>query len=199
MFTGIIESIGEIVSIKSFENLSTFQIKSNLSIKDSKIGDSFSINGTCLTVTEIEKGLFSFDVVMESLKKTNFSLLSEGHFVNIEQAVKLNGRLNGHLVQGHVESMAKILKIENNDNEVRFKISLDANLLKYCIYKGSICVDGISLTIAEISDTDIELAIIPHTFNNTNLKYKKIDNMVNIETDMISKYVHRFIKEMDIK
>ena len=198
MFTGIVESIGQVVSIEKKDNLSTFQIKPNLSLDSSKIGDSFSINGACLTITKIENDICFFDVVSESLEKTNLSLLSGNEFVNVEKALRFNDQINGHLVQGHIESKSRILSIENKNNEVRFTISIDKDLVKFCIYKGSICVDGISLTIADISDS-IELAIIPHTFNNTNLKYKKVNDIVNIETDMISKYVYGIVKEMDIK
>jgi len=198
MFTGIVESIGEVVSIEKKDNLSTFQIKPNLSLENSKIGDSFSINGACLTITKIKNDTCYFDVVSESLEKTNLSFLSESQFVNVEKALRFNDSINGHLVQGHVESKSKILSINNKKNEVRFRISIEQDLVKYCIYKGSICVDGISLTIASISDV-IELAIIPHTFKNTNLKYKKVNDIVNIETDMISKYVYGIVKKMDIK
>ena len=199
MFTGIIESVGKIASIDLLDDLSIVGIKSNFQLSKLNIGDSIAINGVCLTITKIIDGIVFFDIVSETLSKTNLVSIKIDDYVNMERAMKVNNRLNGHLVQGHIDGLSRIISIKKNEKETKLKLELNNQLMKHCIYKGSICIDGISLTIADLKDDYIELAIIPHTLNNTTLKYKKNNDLLNIETDMISKYVTSTIQNMDFK
>ena len=193
MFSGIIEDLGQILNIENNNGGNEIFIKSNLS-GDAVIGDSICVNGVCLTVSHINDDTLSFSVINETLNKTNLSDLKSNTFVNLESSLKYNGKISGHLIQGHVESVGEIINIENiGTEEVRYSIKLEKDLLKYCIYKGSISIEGISLTIANILDDIIEVAIIPHTLKHTNLSFKKINDRVNIETDMISKYVENIV------
>ncbi len=193
MFSGIIEDLGQILNIKTNDGGNEILVKSHLS-NDAVIGDSISVNGVCLTVSHIKDDAMSFSVINETLTKTNLSDLENNTFVNLESSLKYNGKISGHLIQGHVESIGEIVNIKNiGTEEVRYSIKLENNLLKYCIYKGSISIDGISLTIAYILDDIIEVAIIPHTLKHTNLSFKKVNDRVNIETDMISKYVENIV------
>ena len=193
MFSGIIEDLGQILNIKTNDGGNEILVKSHLS-NDAVIGDSISVNGVCLTVSHIKDDAMSFSVINETLSKTNLSDLENNTFVNLESSLKYNGKISGHLIQGHVESIGEIVNIKNiGTEEVRYSIKLENNLLKYCIYKGSISIDGISLTIAYILDDIIEVAIIPHTLKHTNLSFKKVNDRVNIETDMISKYVENIV------
>ena len=149
-----------------------------------------------MTAIKIEKSIFDVNVIEETLNISSLSDIKEGDFVNLELSLKYNDRISGHLVQGHIESVGKIVNIkENGTEEVRFTISIDDKIKKYCIYKGSIAIDGISLTIANIDNNMIDVAVIPYTLNHTNLKFKKINNKVNIETDMMSKYVENILNK----
>ena len=189
MFTGIIENLGEIKKIDKHEDYWKFSVSTNFT--DIKLGDSISINGVCLTVTKIDGKQLDFEVVSETLIKSNFKSINEGDVVNLERSLKLNDRLDGHLVQGHVEDTGKILSKVTNEGETKIKIEINKDVIKYCIYKGSIAVDGISLTISKIYSNSIEICIIPYTLKHTTLGIKDIGSLVNIETDMISKYVER--------
>ena len=189
MFTGIIENLGEIKKIDKYEDYWKFSVSTNFT--DVKLGDSISINGVCLTVTKIDEKQLDFEVVSETLIKSNFKSINEGDVVNLERSLKLNDRLDGHLVQGHVEDTGKILSKVTNEGETKIKIEIDKDIIKYCIYKGSIAVDGISLTISKIYSNSIEICIIPYTLKHTTLGIKDVGSLVNIETDMISKYVER--------
>ena len=189
MFTGIIENLGEIKKIDKYEDYWKFSVSTNFT--DVKLGDSISINGVCLTVTKIDEKQLDFEVVSETLIKSNFKSINEGDVVNLERSLKLNDRLDGHLVQGHVEDTGKILSKVTNEGETKIKIEIEKDIIKYCIYKGSIAVDGISLTISKIYSNSIEICIIPYTLKHTTLGIKDVGSLVNIETDMISKYVER--------
>ena len=189
MFTGIIESLGKVINVKVDRGNIDFTIESKIS-NELKIDQSVSHNGVCLTVTDKSNNTHTVTAVKETLDKSSLTNFSVNDLINLERAMRLGERLDGHLVQGHVEGVGRIIKIENiGTEEVRFSIHLDSKLIKYCIYKGSISIDGISLTIAYILDDIIEVAIIPHTLKHTNLSFKKVNDRVNIETDMISKYV----------
>ena len=192
MFTGIIENLGEIKKIDKYEDYWKFSISTNFT--DIKLGDSISINGVCLTVTKIDGKKLDFEVVSETLIKSNFKSVKEGDVVNLERSLKLSDRLDGHLVQGHVEDTGKILSKVTNGGETKIKIEIDKDIIKYCIYKGSIAVDGISLTISKIYSNSIEICIIPYTLKHTTLGIKDVGSLVNIETDMISKYVERRVQ-----
>ena len=198
MFTGIIEDIGIVEQLNKSNEFLKLKISSIKINKNVYIGDSISVNGVCLTVDDIEseedKKVFGFSVVHETLLKTNLDNLEIGSIVNLERAVKFSDRLNGHLVQGHIEDVGTIIQKKHLNNQVDFLIKLDSELMKYCIVKGSIAIDGISLTIADQIDNSIKVAIIPHTLENTNLKSKTVDDTVNIETDIIAKYIENLIE-----
>ncbi len=191
MFTGIVEGILEIYNIEKDKNFYTINIKLNSDISDIKNGDSISINGVCLTVCNINNKYFSVNVVKETIKKTNLNVLDAKSHVNYERAMKLSSRIDGHIVQGHIEGLGKIISKNKLDNQVDLEIELQDDLLKYCIVKGSIALDGISLTIAELTNNVIKIAIIPYTYEHTILKYRNIGDFINIETDMFAKYIEK--------
>ena len=191
MFTGIVEGILEIYNIEKDKNFYTINIKLNSDISDIKNGDSISINGVCLTVCNINNKYFSVNVVKETIKKTNLNALDAKSHVNYERAMKLSSRIDGHIVQGHIEGLGKIISKNKLDNQVDLEIELQDDLLKYCIVKGSIALDGISLTIAELTNNVIKIAIIPYTYEHTILKYRNIGDFINIETDMFAKYIEK--------
>lgn len=193
MFTGIIEEVGVIKQVykegKSFKLI----IKTNEILKDTKIGDSISTNGVCLTATNILDKSFTVDVMPESTKRTNLENLKIGDFVNLERALKANGRFDGHIVSGHVDGTGKIVSIEKDGNAIWIEIITDNNLLKYIVKKGSIALDGVSLTVAYINNNGFSVSIIPHTGKVTTLLKKKIGDEINIECDILGKYVEKLI------
>ena len=189
MFTGIIEDLCKVSHVDTFENYSTISVRSKF--KDVKIGASIAINGVCLTVADINKKLLSFDVISETLEKTNLKFLKNGDLVNIERCMRINDRIDGHIVQGHIECIGELSSKITKGGETKIRIKIDNKYMKYCIYKGSIALDGISLTISKIDNDYIECSIIPHTLNHTTLKIRKVGDMLNIETDMISKYIEK--------
>ena len=197
MFTGIIERIGNIVSInEDIKNTrKEFVVSIDNMFKDINTGDSISVNGVCLTVKKSNKNNIYFDIINETLDKSNLGELSIGSELNLERALSVSSRLNGHILQGHVEAVGVIVDYKKNKKEVLMSVALDPSLLIYCIPKGSIAFDGISLTIAKINDNIIQVALIPHTIENTNLDNKKIGDSINVETDIIGKYLFRFISE----
>ena len=197
MFTGIVEDLIEINNIKKFDDY--WKISIAKKFDNINIGASISINGACLTVVDINNNELYFDVINETLEKTNLKFLQRNDLVNIERCMRLNERLDGHIVQGHIECLGKLVSKNTKGGETKIKIEIDNKYMKYCIYKGSIAVDGISLTISKINDNYIECSIIPHTLDNTTLKVRKIGEYLNIETDMISKYVEKQLMNKNIK
>ena len=193
MFTGIIEEIGKIRQVTD----KSIDVECKTVLENTKLGDSICVNGVCLTVINIKSGCFTADVSPETFKVTNLGSLKSGDFVNLERAMAANGRFGGHIVSGHTDNTAKITKISRNNDFYIFKAELEPEQSKYVIKKGSIAVNGISLTIAEISGNNIEIAVIPHTYENTNLKYLKPESHVNIEVDMFAKYIEKFLSRGD--
>ncbi|MEO9276630.1 MAG: riboflavin synthase [Nitrososphaera sp.] len=192
MFTGIIEGLGNIISFdKKTNNRSAAKMKINIGKigKGLKIGDSVAINGVCLTAVGISKGITEFEMVGETIKKTNLGSLERGDKVNIERSLKIGERLEGHFVLGHVDGIGIISKIEKQSNQIQIWIKLPKELSKHVIKKGSITVDGISLTVVEVLKDQFSVSIIPHTMQITNLNYKKVGDKVNIETDILGKYI----------
>jgi len=186
MFTGIIEDLGTV------KKISKTQIAVETKLDDIKIGDSVCFNGVCLTVSNfIISQFYNFtaDVSEETFKKTNLGELKIGSIVNLERALKTDGRLGGHFVTGHVDGTGKILKIKKSGNSEIWQFSIPENLSKYIAEKGSAAIDGISLTVIEKKSDSFSTAIIPHTLKNTALKEKKIGDTVNLETDMLAKYI----------
>ena len=194
MFTGLIEEIGSIKSIVKGRNSYQFTINALKVLGDSKIGDSICTNGACLTITQMNHKDFTVDVMSETVLITNFKELKTGSRVNLERAMRLSDRLGGHMVSGHIDGIGKIISIDKDDIAWRIKIKATENIIKKILDKGSIAIDGISLTVVRVSDTNFEVSIIPHTAIETTLLNKKVNETVNLETDMIGKYVFQFLE-----
>lgn len=192
MFTGLIEEIGIIQSVQPIGNGKRFEISAKSILDDAKVDDSIAVNGCCLTAVKVTADGFSAEAVEESLKKTTLGNLKTGSKVNLERAMRLTDRLGGHFVLGHVDGVGTIQSIQQRSASWWVGVKLPESLMKYCIPVGSIAVDGISLTIAEIKNDMIYLSIIPHTWTHTILYLKKTGDAVNIETDMIGKYIEKF-------
>ncbi|MFG6119379.1 riboflavin synthase [Thalassobacillus sp. B23F22_16] len=193
MFTGIVEEIGEIQAITSKTEAMELTITANTIVIDAKLGDSISINGVCLTITDIKNNNLSFDVMPETYHATNLNELKKGSKVNLERAMAADGRFGGHLVSGHIDGKGTIVSKNNRSNAVYYDISLSDDLLGYFVYKGSVAVDGTSLTVFGVSEDTITISLIPHTMEHTVLGAKGVGDSVNIECDMISKYVAHFL------
>lgn len=192
MFTGIIEGLGSIVKFdKKTSNRSAAKMKIKLGkiAKGLKIGDSVAINGVCLTAINILKDIAEFEMVGETMKKTNLGTLQSGNKVNIERSLKVGERLEGHFVLGHVDDVGIISKMEKQPNQIKIWTKVPKELSKYIIKKGSVTIDGISLTVVDVLKDQFSVSIIPHTMKITNLSYKKIGDKVNIETDILGKYI----------
>ena len=192
MFTGIIEGLGKIVKFGTTTN-SRSAAKMHIDLgrisRGLKVGDSVAINGVCLTAIKISKGITEFEMIGETIKKTNLGSLQRGDKVNIERSLKIGQRLEGHFVLGHVDGVGIISKIEKQSNQIQLWIKIPQELSKYVIKKGSITVDGISLTVVDVLKNQFSVSLIPHTVKITNLSYKKIGDKVNIETDILGKYI----------
>jgi riboflavin synthase len=189
MFTGIIEELGTIKSITTSGEGMQLNIMADKLLSDVKLGDSIAVNGACLTVTSFTNNMFSVDVMPETFRATSLSKLQVGSRVNLERALAVGDRMGGHFVTGHVDGVGVITKITLCDNAQNYTIRIDKELLKCCIYKGCITVDGTSLTIFGVNTDSINLAIIPHTVVNSVIGSKKVGDIVNIECDMLGKYV----------
>jgi len=195
MFTGIIEELGKIQEIKS----NKITVECGTVIEDAKLGDSIAVNGVCLTVTTLLPKGFTADVSPETFKVTALENLHKGDFVNLERAMKADGRFGGHMVSGHIDGKGKYLDCKKQGDFYELNIELPFEQSKYVVKKGSIAINGISLTVAEIDNNVISLAIIPHTFENTNLKTLKFGDYVNIEVDIVAKYIEKFLSTSDNK
>ena len=193
MFTGIIEEIGIVKEFKKGKSDALVIVECQKILEGTKIGDSISINGVCQTVTALDKTSFSAQISSETLAVTTFSSLKAGEQVNLERALTLSARLGGHIVTGHIDSIAKIIKIEKKSDFYNLKLAVEKEFIKYIAKKGSVAINGISLTIAEVFSNEFEVAIIPHTFENTNLKALKVGSFVNIEFDILAKYVEKIL------
>jgi len=192
MFTGIVEGIGKVKKIsKITKNRSAIQMIVDLGKcgKGLKTGQSVALNGVCLTVTKLSKYGCTFEMIEETTKKTDLGNLIPGGIVNIERSLKAGDRLEGHFVLGHVDGVGIIKKIEKKPKEVQVWFQIPKNLSKYVVKKGSIAVDGISLTVVEIKNNTASVCLIPHTIEVTNFKTKKIGDKINIETDILGKYI----------
>ena len=193
MFTGIIESLGKITSIKADRGNIDFTIESDIS-RELKIDQSVSHNGVCLTVTEKSDNTHTVTAVKETLDRSSLKKFSVGHLINLERAMKLGERLDGHLVQGHVDGVAKCIGMSVNDGSWIYKFEFDVKNEILLIEKGSICINGVSLTVFDIVENTFKVTIIPYTYDNTSFKELKEGDIVNIEFDMIGKYLARFNK-----
>jgi len=193
MFTGLAEGLGRIKGIRRMQDHMQVSVSPLFEMSGCKLGDSVSVSGACLTVSQMEGDTVHMDVSGETLKRTTLGALKQGDVVNLERALRLSDRLGGHLVLGHVDGMGKILKKEARNNSWALKIEIHEALSRYIIEKGSIAVDGISLTINACEKTFFEVNIIPHTGEQTTLLKKNVGDPVNVETDLIGKYVEKLL------
>ena len=183
MFTGIVEEIGTVRTLRRGAHSAVLSIDARTVLERTRLGDSIAVNGVCLTVTSLGATQFSADVMHETLRSP----------VNLERAMAADGRFGGHLVSGHIDAVGTIRRIQRDDNAVWYTIGADATTLRHIIMKGSIAIDGISLTVARLTDADFAVSIIPHTRAETTLSLKRVGDEVNLETDMVGKYVERFL------
>ncbi len=193
MFTGIIEETGIVERLIPISGGARISIKAAEIISGVKVDDSVAVNGVCLTAVDVGNDYFTAEAVGETLDKTTTGKLTPGDRVNLERALRLSDRLGGHLVQGHVNGIARISAINRRGDNYLLGIALPSGLEKYVIEEGSIAVDGISLTIAHLKGSLAELSIIPHTWKNTNLRFRKTGESINVETDVIAKYVEKLL------
>jgi riboflavin synthase len=193
MFTGIIEEIGELASIQRGTKSVVLTIKADKILTDTSTGDSISTNGVCLTAVEIGKDYFKADVMHETIDRSSLGQLSKGSKVNLERAMRADGRFGGHMVAGHIDGTGEITDITKDDNAVWYKITTKPEIMRYIIEKGSIAIDGISLTVAKVAKSDFSVSIIPHTLGQTTLALRKKGDKVNLENDMVGKYIEKFL------
>lgn len=191
MFTGIIEEIGEVSRLQKREKSFKISIRASLILEDMKLGDSISTNGLCLTVSEFNQKEFTADIMPESLNRSNFGTLNVGAKVNLERAMSLNGRFGGHIVSGHIDGVGQILEVKKEENAIWFEIKTSLNLMRYIVEKGSITIDGISLTVAQVKSKSFSVSIIPHTLKKTIMADKKVGDTVNLENDILGKYIEK--------
>ncbi|HCD09358.1 MAG TPA: riboflavin synthase [Thermoanaerobacter sp.] len=198
MFTGIIEETGTVKNI-IHGTFTKIVIKCSKVLEGTKIGDSIAVNGVCLTVTNMSNESFVADVMPETMRASNLKDLQIGSIVNLERALQVGRRMGGHIVTGHIDCVGKIIDKRQEKNAFIFKIAINKEFTKYIVRKGSIAVDGISLTVVEDGDDYFTVSIIPHTMLKTTLGYKRVGDSVNIEVDILSKYVEKLIGKKDIK
>ena len=193
MFTGIIEEIGQIQSVSKNRVSATFTIKAHSILQDVAVGDSIAVNGICLTVTGYTKDRFTVDMMHETFDRTCANVWKRGTKVNLERAMAAGGRFGGHIVSGHIDGTGTISGIRQDDNAVWYEITADPRILRYVVEKGSIAIDGISLTVATVGKDRFSVSTIPHTRNMTTLSERKNGDKVNLENDIVGKYVERFL------
>ncbi|MFF8837894.1 riboflavin synthase [Streptomyces sp. NPDC015130] len=193
MFTGIVEELGEVVAVEQLEDASRFRLRGPLVTEGAQHGDSIAVNGVCLTVVEHGDGEFTADVMAETLKRSSLGALEAGSRVNLERPMAVGGRLGGHIVQGHVDGTGTVLDRTPSEHWEIVKVGLPAHLSRYVVEKGSITVDGVSLTVVEVADDWFTISLIPTTLALTTLGIKQSGDPVNLEVDVIAKYVERLL------
>jgi riboflavin synthase len=196
MFTGIVEEVGKVTSIKEELGTRRLTVSASLLTKELKKGDSIAVSGVCLTAVHITPNSVSFDLAEETWNRTSFSRMHEGALVNLELPMRADGRFGGHIVQGHVDGTGEFLALDRipEAEDYWLHICISADLARYVILKGSLCIEGISLTVAQVEGQEVTVAIIPHTWEMTNLKSLKRGDPINLEVDMIAKYVEKMMK-----
>lgn len=199
MFTGIIEELGHVKSIRKGGVSAQLEIEANTVLEGTKIGDSIATNGVCLTVTSLTPTSYTADVMHESLRRSSLGQLKAGSPVNLERAMALGDRFGGHIVSGHIDGMGRIINIKADGNAIWYTIEVGADLLRYIVEKGSITIDGISLTVAAVDSSSFKVSVIPHTRAVTSLSARQVGDSVNLECDVIGKYVEKLMqpKEAD--
>jgi riboflavin synthase len=196
MFTGIVEELGRVRAITRHDDGARVEIEACAVLGDATIGSSIAVNGVCLTVVELGDDWWAADAVVETLARTNLGTLAPGDPVNLERPMRLEDRVHGHLVQGHIDGTGTVTAREPQDDGSTFvSFAAPAEVLRYVVYKGSIAVDGVSLTIAGVDDDGFRIAVIPHTLAVTTLGTRAIGDAVNLETDVVAKYVERLLPE----
>ena len=190
MFTGIVEEVGQVKAIGN----GTLQIQATKVLEDVKLGDSIAVNGICLTVTGFNSHSFQADVMPETIKRTSLGELKLGSPVNLERALTLSSRLGGHIVSGHIDGTGRIVSLKEDKNAILMKIQADGAILRYIVEKGSVALDGISLTVAQVDSRDFTVSLIPHTRQVTNLSVKGEGSLINIENDVVGKYVAKLLQ-----
>ena len=193
MFTGIIEEIGKIERVVKGVNSSNLQIRADVALEGTGIGDSICTSGVCLTVTKLEGSCFEADVMAETMRRSKLGSFSDGSSVNLERAMRSDGRFDGHMVSGHIDGTGRIKAISREDNAVWLTVSAEETLLRYVVEKGSIAIDGVSLTVASVDPAGFRVSVIPHTGRETTLIKQKIGDEVNLECDIIGKYVEKLL------
>ena len=191
MFTGIVEETGTVASVRKGINSAVLTVYAKKVLEGTKLGDSIAVNGVCLTVTALSDSSFSADVMHETLDRSSLKSAVSGTAVNLERAMAADGRFGGHIVSGHIDGTGTITDIRRDDNAIWYTVSADSSLMRYIVEKGSIAVDGISLTVARVSREDFSVSVIPHTARHTILGNKKTGDTVNLENDIIAKYVEK--------
>lgn len=193
MFTGIIEEVGSVASIRKGAYSCVLTVNASRVLEDVHLGDSIATNGVCLTVTSFTSHSFSADVMHETLNRSSLGSLHIGSPVNLERAMLAGGRFGGHIVSGHIDGVGTISSIKEDDNAVWYTVEAPSSILRYIIEKGSITLDGISLTVAKVTNSNFSVSIIPHTRAQTNLASKKVGDVLNLENDLVGKYVERLM------
>ncbi|OPZ21689.1 MAG: Riboflavin synthase [Firmicutes bacterium ADurb.BinA205] len=197
MFTGIIEEVGTVKAVQHSGSNSFIRIEAKKVLEDVHLGDSIAVNGVCLTVTHFDSTTFQADVMNETLSRSSLGSLRNGSPVNLERAMAAGGRFGGHIVSGHIDGTGTVSDIRNDGIAVWYTISANADILRYIVEKGSIAIDGISLTVAKVTDNSFSVSIIPHTASVTILGTKKTGDIVNLENDIVGKYVEKLMKPAD--
>lgn len=193
MFTGIVEEKGIIRSLRLNGSSGRIAVKASRVLEGTELGDSIAVNGVCLTVTSLEPDGFTADVMAETVRRTNLGALSSGAEVNLERAMAAGGRFGGHIVSGHIDGTGTISRMQREENAVWVSIKTSHQILKLIVEKGSICIDGISLTVARVTESDFSVSVIPHTGEETTLLSRKVGDVVNLENDIVGKYVERLL------
>ena len=193
MFTGIVETTGKVTRIDRLSESVRLSIAAGRVSEDVALGDSIAVNGVCLTVVSIDAPELVFDAVYETLRRTTLGSFGVGDVVNLERAMIANGRFGGHIVQGHVDGVGRIASMRPVGNAWQVHVDVDSNLMRYIVEKGSICIDGISLTVADAGRSSFSVSVIPHTWENTTLSARRAGDALNIECDIIGKYVERLM------
>lgn len=197
MFTGLIQEIGHVSDIKKRNHFQVLSVKAKTVLQELSIGDSIAINGVCQTVVNFDDNIFSVECVSETLSKTTLSTIEVGQPVNLESALRLSDRLGGHIVQGHIDEIGHIKKLTQKNNEWLLDVLAPKSLHPYIVLKGSIAVDGTSLTVSNVDSGGFTVSVIPHTFTNTVFCYRTVGDPVNLEVDVIARYVEKQVSKKD--
>lgn len=199
MFTGIVEEIGTVKSIKKGADSAVLTIQAKTVLEDIHLGDSIAVNGVCLTVIDFSGNEFAADVMHETLNRSALWEVKPGTAVNLERAMPANGRFGGHIVAGHIDGTGVITAIRKDDTAVWYTLRAEPSILRYIVEKGSVAMDGISLTVALVDKSTFSVSLIPHTFAETTLSGKKVGDKINLETDVVGKYIEKLLQPQEIK